>query len=177
MDYTVHGILQTRILWWVAFPFSRWSSQPRDWTQVSCIAGRFFKSWARREARATMEPHIIYFTQCLFISSWHLLAIINLFIIPIGLLYPDCHVVEIVQYVAFSNWLISLSNTHLRFFHVFSFLGIIFILVQSKLNAEELMLLKCGVGEDSWESLGLQGDPTSPFWRRSALGVLWKEWC
>ena len=39
------------------------------------------------------------------------------------------------------------------------------------------MLLNCGVGEDSWESLGLQGDPTSPFWRRSALGVLWKEWC
>ena len=38
------------------------------------------------------------------------------------------------------------------------------------------MLLNCGVGEDSWESLGLQGDPTSPFWRRSALGVLWKEW-
>ena len=39
------------------------------------------------------------------------------------------------------------------------------------------MLLNCGVGEDSWESLGLQGDPTSPFWRRSALGVLWKGWC
>ena len=35
----------------------------------------------------------------------------------------------------------------------------------------------CGVGEDSWEFLGLQGDPTSPFWRRSALGFLWKEWC
>ena len=46
-----------------------------------------------------------------------------------------------------------------------------------KLSAEELMLLNCGVGEDSWESLGLQGDPTSLFWRRSALGVLWKEWC
>ena len=41
----------------------------------------------------------------------------------------------------------------------------------------ELMLVNCSVGEDSWESLGLQGDPTSPFWRRSALGVLWKEWC
>ena len=41
-----------------------------------------------------------------------------------------------------------------------------------KLSAEELMLLNCGVGEDSWESLGLQGDPTSPFWRRSVLGVL-----
>jgi len=39
------------------------------------------------------------------------------------------------------------------------------------------MLLNCGVGEDSWESLGLQGDPTSPFWRRSALGFLWREWC
>ena len=39
------------------------------------------------------------------------------------------------------------------------------------------MLLDCGVGEDSWESLGLQGDPTNPFWRRSVLGVLWKEWC
>ena len=39
------------------------------------------------------------------------------------------------------------------------------------------MLLNCGVGEDSWESLGLQGDPTSPSKRRSVLGVHWKEWC
>ena len=46
-----------------------------------------------------------------------------------------------------------------------------------KLSAEELMPLNCGVGEDSWEPLGLQGDPTSPFWRRSALGFLWREWC
>jgi len=38
-----------------------------------------------------------------------------------------------------------------------------------KLSAEELMLLNCGTGEDSWESLGLQGDPTSPFWRRSTF--------
>ena len=42
MDYTVHGILQARILEWVAFPFSRGSSQPRDRTQVSHIAGGFF---------------------------------------------------------------------------------------------------------------------------------------
>ena len=40
----IHGILQPRILEWVAFPFSRGSSQPRDRTQVSCIAGRFFTS-------------------------------------------------------------------------------------------------------------------------------------
>ena len=39
-DYTVYGILQARILEWVAFPFSRGSSQPRDRTEVSCIAGR-----------------------------------------------------------------------------------------------------------------------------------------
>ena len=46
-----------------------------------------------------------------------------------------------------------------------------------RLSPKELMLLNCGVGEDSWESLGLQGDPTSPFWRRSALGFLWRKWC
>ena len=39
MDYTVPGILQARVLEWVAFPFSRESSQPRDQTQVSCIEG------------------------------------------------------------------------------------------------------------------------------------------
>ena len=47
MDYTV----QARILEWVAFPFSRGSSQPRDQIQVSHIAGRFFTSWATREAQ------------------------------------------------------------------------------------------------------------------------------
>ena len=44
------GIFQVRILEWAAFPFSRGSSQPRDGTQVSCIAGRFFTIWATREA-------------------------------------------------------------------------------------------------------------------------------
>ena len=50
MDCTVHGILQARILEWVAFPFSREYSQPRDWTQVSCIAGGFFTNWAINDA-------------------------------------------------------------------------------------------------------------------------------
>ena len=50
-DYTDHGILQARILEWVTFLFSRGSSQPRDWTQVSHIAGRFFTTWATREAQ------------------------------------------------------------------------------------------------------------------------------
>ena len=44
MDYTVHGILQARILEWVAFPFSRESAQHKDRTQVSHIAGRSFTS-------------------------------------------------------------------------------------------------------------------------------------
>ena len=43
-------ILRARILEWVAFPFSRGSSQHKDWTQVSRIGGRFFTSWATREA-------------------------------------------------------------------------------------------------------------------------------
>ena len=51
MDSTVHAILQARILEWVAFPFSRGSSQPRDGTQISHIAGGFFPSWATREAQ------------------------------------------------------------------------------------------------------------------------------
>ena len=46
MDYTVRGLLQARILEWVAFPFSRGCSQPRDRTQVSLIVGGFFTSWA-----------------------------------------------------------------------------------------------------------------------------------
>ena len=45
------GILQARMLEWVAVPFSTGSSQPRDQTQVSRIAGRFFTSWATREAK------------------------------------------------------------------------------------------------------------------------------
>ena len=49
MDYTVNGILQARILEWVVIPLSRGYFQPRDWTQVSHNAGRFFTVWATRE--------------------------------------------------------------------------------------------------------------------------------
>ena len=55
---SVHGILQARVLEWVAFPFSRGSSQPWDWTQVSLIAGRHFTVWATREA-LILEPRKI----------------------------------------------------------------------------------------------------------------------
>ena len=66
MDYRVHEILQARILEWVAFPFSRGSSQPRDRTQVSHIAGGVFTSWATREAH-----HLFYwFTKYMLLASW-----------------------------------------------------------------------------------------------------------
>ena len=52
---SLHGILQARILEWVAISFSRGSSQPRDWTQVSRIAGRRFNLWGTREALNSMN--------------------------------------------------------------------------------------------------------------------------
>ena len=66
VDYTVCGLLQARILEWVAFPFSRGSSQPRDGTQVFRTAGRFFTSWATREAQKKVEMSLEEKTDCSF---------------------------------------------------------------------------------------------------------------
>ena len=58
---TVLGILQARILKWVVIPFSRGSSQPRDQTWVTCVAGRFFTIWAIRKAKKKkipLSPHL-----------------------------------------------------------------------------------------------------------------------
>ena len=71
VDYTVHGILQQRILAWVADPFSRGPSQPRDRTQVSCtaFAGGFFTSWVTREAQIGKGvPQGWILSSCLFNS-------------------------------------------------------------------------------------------------------------
>ena len=57
MDYTVHGILQARILKWIAILFFRGSSQTRGRTQVSLIAGGFFTSWATREEPQQCTPN------------------------------------------------------------------------------------------------------------------------
>ena len=51
--FSVHGILQTKVLEWIAISFSRWSSWPMDQTQVSCIVSRFFTVWAMREVLLT----------------------------------------------------------------------------------------------------------------------------
>ena len=72
---SVHGILQARILEWFAIPFSSRFSWPRDWTWVSCIAGRFFTIWATREAAVEtfMSPqiHVLKLNpQCDGIRRW-----------------------------------------------------------------------------------------------------------
>ena len=60
---SVLGILQVRILAWVAVPFSRGSSWFIDWTQVSCIAGRFFTIWANKEV-LTMWGQALKWLEC-----------------------------------------------------------------------------------------------------------------
>ena len=74
MDYTVYGILQDRILEWVAFLFSRGSSQPRDGTQVSLIAGRFFTSWATRDAQEYWSGFLLFFSP----QSWKIERLLSL---------------------------------------------------------------------------------------------------
>ena len=61
MDYTVHGILQARKLEWVAFSFSKGSSQPRDRTQVSHTVGGFSARWATRETHVLVYVAIIFY--------------------------------------------------------------------------------------------------------------------
>ena len=56
---SVHGILQARILEWVPSPFSKGSTQPRNWTQVSHVAGRFYMVWATREAQSCNKPFLL----------------------------------------------------------------------------------------------------------------------
>ena len=81
---SLHGILQARVLEWVAISFSRGSSQLRDWTRVSCIPGRSFNLWATREASlcnssfwgamlqivACCWPLIFFFYSCFVPLTW-----------------------------------------------------------------------------------------------------------
>ena len=93
MDYTVHGILQVRILEWVAFPFSRGSSQPRDRTQASSIAGRFFlpaepQGKPKKTGVGSLSlPQQIFPTQKsnqgLLHCRWILYQLIYMYLIPI----------------------------------------------------------------------------------------------
>ena len=66
---SVHGILQARILEWVAISFSRGSSQPRDWAQVSYIAVRLFTDWTMREAQNHGQLIHYHPALCSFVGS------------------------------------------------------------------------------------------------------------
>ena len=75
-DYMVHWILQARILEWVAFPFSRGSSQYRDQTQVSRFAGRFFTIWATREAKDITFHYVQLLEELILLGKWKMELII-----------------------------------------------------------------------------------------------------
>ena len=95
MVYAAHGVLQARILEWVANPFSSRSSQPRDRTQVSCIAGGFFSCWVPREAQESnqclkIKKKCRIYRQAIIKTQWsrtcgmtyHLLSLSSLVYIP-----------------------------------------------------------------------------------------------
>ena len=106
MDYTVHEILQARIPHWVALPFSRWSSQPRDWTQVSHIAGGFFTNWAIRDALSlytTLQPNSKCYRLHLQNMSRRTLNTSLLLLLP-----PDLH--QHLTFIAIASWLFSASS-------------------------------------------------------------------
>ena len=105
-DSSVHGILQARILEWVAIPFSRGSSQPRDRTQVSHIAGRFFTIWATRET-CPFKNLMQYSNYCWIISKSIFDQKVNFFVIVI--LTVDCILVRLEEAMETILWNIFLS--------------------------------------------------------------------
>ena len=110
MDYTVHGILQARILEWVAFPFSRGLSQFRDQTQVSHIAERLFTSWTTREALPYLSISIHYFLlqgSIPFVSIHLLMNIWTVF--HLGLLKNKISIIICVQILVLTHAFFSLE--------------------------------------------------------------------
>ena len=107
IDHAVHGILQARIMEWVAFPFSRGSSQPRDRTQVCCIAGGFFTNCVIREA------HIFFIHSSVdeHLACFHILAIVNKAIVNIGV-----HVSFHISVSVFFGWIPRRRITELALF-------------------------------------------------------------
>ena len=105
MDYSspgspVHGILQARILQWVAISSSTGSSRLRSQTWVSCLAGSFFTNWATREAHSMEYLFIffffffflfIFFTLFFFcVSSWFILGTDSLSVVYIANTFSQC---------------------------------------------------------------------------------------
>ena len=154
------GILQARILEWVALPSSRGSSQPRDWTQAFCIAGIFFTIRATREAQEywswspgywsslplTQESNQVFLhcRQILYQLSYQGSQIIARQCIK----RQRHHFADKSTYSQGNG----LSSSHVWMWE---------LKYKKRQSTKELMLSNCDVGEDSWESLGQQGDQTS----------------
>ena len=67
---SVYEISQARILEWIAISFSRGSSWPRNWTQVSCIVGRFFTDWSMRESQVILDCSIFFHVFRIYFSKF-----------------------------------------------------------------------------------------------------------
>ena len=76
---SIHGIFQARILEWVAISFSRRSSLPRDWTEVSCIVGRRFTVWVTRKV-LYVYTYIYICSGCLIYRQINCLKGFNVFL-------------------------------------------------------------------------------------------------
>ena len=131
MDYTAHGILQTRILEWLVFPFSRGCFQPRDRTQVSHTVGRFFTSWVTREAQEYWSgqpiPSLVDLPNPGIEPGSPALQVDSL---PAELSEKPPgkpHINGITQYSSFHDWFISLSIMSSRFIHPVTYYRIPFL--------------------------------------------------
>ena len=179
---SVHGILQARILEWTAMPSSRGSSSSRGWTHssyVSCI-GRFFTTSVTCEAHILILLHAFYPAVCyLHLKRFHT---ITFDLIIIKIMWTTWNTVLLIwacvnksvpwkknydkprQHIKKKNRDITLP-TKVCVVKAMVFPVVMYVCENwtiKKADTEELMFLNCGVREDSWESLGLQGDPTSP---------------
>ena len=150
---SIHGIFQARVLEWGAIAFSIWSHyfMANRWAN-SGNSVRLYFSCSKIIADGDCSHEI---KRCLLLGIKVITNLDSIF--KSGDI--TCQRIRLVKALVF-QW----SCMDVR------------VGLWRKLSTEELMLLNCGVGEDSWESLGQQRDTTRPFWRRSALGVLWKEW-
>ena len=104
---SVHGILQARILEWVAISFSRGSSRPRDRTQVFHIAGRRFNLWATRELwLAPNNSELLFSKRQYWNIIWWLIFYWN---------FGLAHLLEAGKPAHFPRWFLSVCGLHKRF--------------------------------------------------------------
>ena len=105
--FAVCGVLQARILEWVAIPFSRIFSRPRDWTWVSHIAGRFFTIWAAREPQSKgwfKKKFFLKYARNHFQETFiHVLNIQNVFL-------AFCVIRYVLYNIPFSQRILSIMN-------------------------------------------------------------------